>query len=195
MNKRFEVTERSKRVATLAKLLGYDGDDSKMKDVDVFLGKRFKLAPKSIAQIRWKYKFSPDNSAKILKALGGKAQHFEGLSDFLSIDADGKVLPSLRTGQKSAKKKAAKKAAKPSKTPAVKAPPVVAKASAAAPAPTPKAGVVPSASVLEISGSDGRKIMITEVMHEGSLHSAILLPVGSALSVTSGKTGFTITVK
>lgn len=187
MNKRFEVTERSKRVATLAKLLGYNGDDSKMKDVDAYLGKRYSLAPKSISQIRWKYRFSPDNSAKILKALGEKAQHLEGLSDFLSIDVDGKVLPSLRTGQKAAKKKAAKKAAKGPKTPAVKAP------AAAVPAATHKAGVVPV--VAAKPHAVGGNIVITQVDHGGQRYQAILVPLGSTVSFSGTGPGTMITVE
>ncbi len=192
MNKRFEVTERSKRVATLAKLLGYNGDDSKMKDVDAYLGKRYRLAPKSISQIRWKYRFSPGNSAKILKALGEKAQHLEGLSDFLSIDVDGKVLPSLRTGQKAAKKKAAKKAAKGPKTPAVKAP------AAAVPTPTPQAVVAQSEPVPVVatkSRAVGGNIVITQVDHGGQRYQAILVPLGSTVSFSGTGPGTMITVE
>jgi hypothetical protein len=201
-------SQKTELVRQVAILLGYKG--KLLKDLDVFMADQLGRSVKLVQKIRGGgvARFGVVASNKLKELLKDNAQHLDltPICNFgLEPNASGTAVSDKADPKK--RRRRGKKRSRSSKVAATAAPkatstvspspatqkPVV--ATTAAPAPTPKAGVVPSASVLEISGSDGRKIMITEVMHEGSLHSAILLPVGSDLSVTSGKTGFTITVK
>jgi hypothetical protein len=200
-----KASKRSILINTIARLLGCKS--SLHSEINEFLAKKLERSSALITSVRWKHNFGFDTSLKLKELLGDKAPHLalDTICNFgtaTSSSSDNATEVSSAKPQKKRRRKNCKAPKRVKRTAEAKvtstvpstAPKTVV-APAAAPAPTPKAGVVPSASVLEISGSDGRKIMITEVMHEGSLHSAILLPVGCDLSVISGEASFTITVK
>ena len=196
--KNTELSKRSQRFAVLARMIGYEGNESAIKEVDEFWAKFFGLSPATVSHFRWNKKVSPEHTKKFLDALGDKANHLKDLHEYFSVDKDGNILSSSKKVQKSAKKKAAKKATKRTSTRAVRASAVVEKATTATPAPTPQAVVAQSEPVPVAAAKSravGGKIVITQVDHGGHRYQAILVPLGSTVSFTGTGPGTMITVE